>query len=263
MKLINSGISVSNIDKISCRHCQTRKSCLMRVFSDSEANNVEGLVTHEKPMRKGQNLFLQGDKFQSLYLVRSGSFKSCFTDETGERQVTGFHFSHDILGIDGIDPGRHILEVEALETSSVCTLPFQLFKEVSLRDNRGLYDELICNVSGMMSKANHLLMTLTKVRAEQRLASFLLDISQSMYERRQSPYEFKLPMARYDIANYLGLAVETVSRLFKRLEEQGLIVAQRHRLHIVDIDGLHSMATGAYLGSKVGYGEQLSCRSIG
>ncbi len=261
MKLINSGISLRPVDKISCRHCQTRKSCLMRVFDDSEANNVECLVTHEKPMAKGQHLFLQGDKFQSIYLIRSGAFKSCFTDETGERQVTGFHFSHDILGIDGIDSGRHIHEVEALETSSVCSLPFQLFKEISLRDNKDLYGELISNVSAMMSRANHLLMTLTKMKAEQRLASFILDISQSMYERRQSPYEFKLPMARYDIANYLGLAVETVSRLFKRLEEQGLIIAQRHRVRIVDMDGLHSMATGAYHGGKLACGE-ISCRSL-
>jgi len=251
MELIHSGINISAINKVSCKQCQTRKSCLMAEFDEGEANNAECFVTHEKPMGKGQHLFLQGDKFQSLYLIRSGSFKSSITDETGERQVTGFHFSNDILGIDGIEPGRHIREVEALETSSVCTLPFQLFKEVSLRSNKSLYEKLICNVSSMMFKTSHLMMTLTKMKAEQRLASFLLDISQSMYERRQSPHEFKLPMARYDIANYLGLAVETVSRLFKRLEDQKLIVAQRHRVHIVDMDGLHRIAAGVYLDSKM------------
>lgn len=251
MELINSGINISTIDKVSCRQCQTRKSCLMGVFDDSESHNVERLVSHEKPLRKGQSLFLQGDNFQSLYLIRSGSFKSCIIDESGERQVTGFHFSNDILGIDGIEPGRHMREVEALETSSVCTLSFQHFKEVSLCGDKSLYDKLICNISGMMSKASQLMMTLTKLKAEQRLASFLLDMSHSMYERRQSPHEFKLPMARYDIANYLGLAVETVSRLFKRLEDQGLIVAQRHRVRIVDMDGLQGIAAGSCLDSKL------------
>lgn len=237
---------LKDTQEITCSHCLARKSCLISTLNSSENNELSSLIHHEKPMAKGQRLFLQGDNFQSLYLIRSGSFKSCIVDESGERQVTGFHFSTDILGIDGIDSRKYTCEVEALETSSVCSLAFDIFKDSPLKTNQKIYNRLLCAVSCMMFRESHLMMVLGKMRAEQRLAHFLLDISQRMHDRGESAHEFRLSMARYDIANYLGLAVETVSRLFKRLEEQGLIVANRHRVRLMDMDGLQYMIAGGY-----------------
>jgi CRP/FNR family transcriptional regulator len=241
-------VAKSNTAKqITCNHCLARKSCLISTLNSTENSELSSIINHEKPMIKGQRLFLQGDKFQSLFLIRSGCFKSCIVDESGERQVTGFHFSTDILGIDGIDSQKYTCEVEALETSSVCSLAFDFFKDASLKSNQKVYNRLLCAVSCMMFRESHLMMVLGKMKAEQRLAHFLLDISQRMRDRGESAHEFRLSMARYDIANYLGLAVETVSRLFKRLEEQGLIVANRHRVRLMDMDGLHHVIAGGYV----------------
>lgn len=247
MESASAVAKLNTTKQITCNHCLARKSCLISTLSSTENSELSKIINHEKPMMKGQRLFLQGDKFQSLFLIRSGCFKSCIVDESGERQVTGFHFSTDILGIDGIDSQKYTCEVEALETSSVCSLAFDFFKDASLKSNQKVYNRLLCAVSCMMFRESHLMMVLGKMKAEQRLAHFLLDISQRMRDRGESAHEFRLSMARYDIANYLGLAVETVSRLFKRLEEQGLIVANRHRVRLMDIDGLHLVVAGGYV----------------
>jgi len=241
MELANAVVKLNSVQQVTCNHCLARKTCLISPLNNSENSDLYGLINHEKPLIKGQRLFLQGDKFQSLYLIRSGCFKSCIVDESGQRQVTGFHFSTDILGIDGIDSKKYMCEVEALETSSVCSLPFECFKDASRQSNQKVYDRLLCAVSCMMFRESHLMMVLGKMKAEQRLAHFLLDISQRMHERGESAHEFRLSMARYDIANYLGLAVETVSRLFKRLEEQGLISANRHRVRLLDMARLNDV----------------------
>lgn len=238
MESTNAVVTLNRLKKVTCNFCLARKSCLISTLNSSENSELSSIINHEKPLMKGQRLFLQGDKFHSLYLIRSGCFKSCIVDESGDRQVTGFHYSTDILGIDGIDTSRYMCEVEALETSSVCSLPFDRFKDASLQSNQKVYNRLLRSVSCMMFRESHLMMVLGKMRAEQRLAHFLLDISQRMHDRGESAIEFRLSMARYDIANYLGLAVETVSRLFKRLEEQGLIAADRHRVRLIDMDGL-------------------------
>jgi CRP/FNR family transcriptional regulator len=244
MELANRIEALNTTKQITCNHCLARKSCLISTLSSSENSELATIINHEKPMVKGQRLFLQGDQFQSLFLIRSGSFKSCIVDESGERQVTGFHFSTDILGIDGIDSQKYTCEVEALETSSVCSLAFDFFKDSSLKSNQKVYNRLLRAVSSMMFRESHLMMVLGKMKAEQRLAHFFLDISRRMHDRGESAQEFRLSMARYDIANYLGLAVETVSRLFKRLEEQGLIIANRHRVRLMDLDGLHFTVAG-------------------
>jgi len=189
-------------------------------------------------LARGERLFIQGDKFYSIYLVRSGTFKSYIIDDTGDRQITGFHFAADILGLDGVQSGRHGLEIEALETSSVCVVPFCKLEQGFGQNQSGLYRYLIGAASGSAYQQSYLLMLLGRLHAAQRLASFLLDISRKMGERGGSESEFHLTMPRYDIANYLGMAVETVSRLFKRFEKQNLIKVERRHLKIIDRDGL-------------------------
>lgn len=228
----------------TCDSCCTRKNCLVNRFDDRIVRALSRVMRQPRPMEKGDRLYIQGDRFYSLYLIRSGAFKSCITDDTGDRQITGFHFPAEIIGLDGVESGRHLYEIEALETSSVCVIPFGQFEQISRHNNGDLYRHLVCAVSGSAFKESQLLMVLGRLHAEQRLASFLIDTSMRMRDRGESSREFNLSMARQDIANYLGLAIETVSRLFKRFEEEGLISAEGRHVRIVDTIGLHSIVAG-------------------
>ncbi len=238
MELITNVVQAEAADGNICQQCCTRKHCLVNYLEQSYAEELVTAIRHRKPLTRGEHLFIQGDPFYSLYLVRSGSFKSAIIDHTGDRQVTGFYFSGDILGVDGIDSGQHLYEIEALETSSVCSLPFHLVEKICSAGNSGLYRRLVSTVSNMAFRDSQLLMVLGRMHAEQRLASFFLDISDRMNRRGESAQELYLRMARYEIANYLGLAVETVSRLFKRFQSEGLIQASRHRVKILNKDAL-------------------------
>lgn len=229
-----------------CEHCCTRKSCPLGRLEIEQPGLLNRVVRHPKPLRKGDRLFMQGDDFYSLYLVRSGSFKSCITDPSGDCQITGFHFPGDILGLDGIESGRHLYEVKALETASICTFPFHLVETIADRNRGSFCRQLMRAVSGVAYRESHLLMVLGRMHAEQRLASFLLEISRQMADRGKSALEFNLSMARYDIASYLGLAVETVSRLFRRFQEDGLVEADRHRVRILNMERLREIVASEH-----------------
>lgn len=246
MELIANIIQAGTIAGNLCRQCCTRKYCLIHCLESCHATKLVAAIRHRKPLTKGEHLYIQGDPFYSLYLVRSGSFKSAIIDDTGDRQVTGFHFSGDILGVDGIDMGRYLYEVEAMETSSVCSLPFHVVETAASAGDNGLYRRLISVICNQSFRDSRLLMVLGRMHAEQRLASFLLDISERMQQRGESAQELYLRMARYDIANYLGLAVETVSRLFKRFQSDGLIAARRHRVQILSVSGLRQLVASEH-----------------
>lgn len=235
-----SGVS-KGCENRSCERCCTRKNCFIKQFDGRLGQELSSVMRRPKLLAKGDRLFIEGDRFYSLYLIRSGAFKSYITDETGDRQITGFHFPADILGLDGIESGRYGYEIEALETSSVCVLPFSNFEQISNRNHGGLYRYLVGAICGSVCKKSHLLMVLGRLHAEQRLASFLLDISDKMGDRGGSEREFNLSMARQDIANYLGLAVETVSRLFKLFERKGLISTERRCVCIINRNGLYEI----------------------
>lgn len=231
------------VTRNACASCFARKDCLVSRLDDSVFLALSRAIRQPKPLEKGDRLYIQGDPFCSLYLIRSGAFKSCITDNTGDRQITGFHFPADFVGLDGVESGRHIYEIEALETSSVCAIRFDQIEQISRHSHGRLYRHLVCAISGWAFKESQLLMVLSRLHAEQRLARFLLDIS-SLRARGESSKVFKLSMARQDIANYLGLAIETVSRLFKRFEHEGLISAEGRHVRIIDTVGLNSIVAG-------------------
>lgn len=237
-------VELVSVTTNACDTCCTRKHCLVNRLDDSVSLAVSKARRQPKPLEKGDHLYIQGDPFSSLYLIRSGAFKSSITDDTGDRQITGFHFPADIVGLDGVESGRQVYEIEALETSSVCAIRFDRLEQISRHSNGDLYRHLVCAVSGLAFKESQLLMVLGRLHAEQRLASFLLDTSRRMRDRGESSNVFNLSMARQDIANYLGLATETVSRLFKRFEHEALISAEGRRVRIIDGMGLNSIVAG-------------------
>jgi len=227
-----------------CKWCCTRKRCLVTRLEDEKVIALANLMRQHRVLHKGEQLYLQGDPFDALHIIQSGSFKSSISDGSGTSRITGFYYPGEILGLDGMESGRHRFEVEALETASVCILPFGVLGTLTRGNQGSFYRHLTGLLVGMAFRESNLLLVLGRMCAEQRLARFLLDTAErtGFGGRRQT--EVKLAMTRHDIANYLGLAVETLSRLFRRFREGDLIVTERQNIRLCDIQGLRRIADG-------------------
>ena len=220
----------------SCGTCNLREVCLPRGMAGSAAEGLlEGLVYTLKRIKRGETLYRLGSGFESLYAVRSGFFKSRVVLEDGRDQVTGFHMAGEVLGTDGIGTEMHEADVIALEDSEVCVIPYARLEEP------GMQRQLHKVMSRELVRDHGVMMLLGTMRAEERLAAFLLNLSQRFVARGYSPDEFHLRMTRDEIGSYLGLSLETVSRLFSRFHDEGVINVQQKHIRILDIPGLRAV----------------------
>jgi len=217
-----------------CGSCNLREVCLPCGLAAASQALLEAMVYTRKRVKRGESLYRVGTGFESLYAVRSGFFKSRVVLEDGRDQVTGFHMSGEMLGMDGIGSDSHTADVIALEDSEVCVIPYAHLEEPSLQ--RQLHKVM----SRELVRDQGVMMLLGTMRAEERLAAFLLNLSQRFVARGYSHNEFHLRMTRDEIGSYLGLSLETVSRLFSRFQEEGLITVQQKHIRILDIDGLRA-----------------------
>ena len=218
-----------------CSGCSLRELCLPMGLSRDEVAHLDQLVYTRRRLKRGESLYRSGDGFGSIYAVRSGFFKSSVVLEDGRDQVTGFHMAGEILGMDGIGTDRHAADVIALEDSEVCVIPY-----ARLADS-GLQRQLHKVMSRELVRDQGVMMLLGTMRAEERLAAFLLNLSHRFLARGFSSHEFHLRMTRDEIGSYLGLSLETVSRLFSRFQEESLISVQQKHIVIHDIDGLKAV----------------------
>ena len=218
-----------------CGVCTLRDVCLPSGLADSAPELLEGLVYTRRRVKRGETLYRAGACFESLYAVRSGFFKSQVVLEDGRDQVTGFHMGGDVVGMDGIATNSHTTDVIALEDSEVCVLPYARLEEP------GLLRQLHKLMSRELVRDQGVMMLLGTMRAEERLASFLLNLSQRFLARGYARDDFHLRMTREEIGSYLGLSLETVSRLFSRFQDDGLMTVQTKHIHILDIPGLKAM----------------------
>ncbi len=218
---------------LSCQQCGLKELCLPHSLTHDEMDEVDRIVKRGKPLQRSEYLFHEGDEFQSLYAVRSGSIKVFSIDDEGEEQVVGFYLPGEILGMDSIDGQRHISTAKALETSSVCEIPYESVEELS-SNIRNLHVHMYRLLSREIRVDQELQMLLAKKTAEERIGAFLMNLSMRYEQRRLSAIRFRLPMARSDIANYLGLAVETVSRIFTRLQTAGVLKVEGKEVEILD-----------------------------
>lgn len=230
------GIDINHL-KVSCRKCNLRELCFPHGMSESEMSNLDAIVDQPKPIHKSEYLYHDGDTAQALYAVRSGCVKTMAESANGDEQIVGFHLPGELLGLDGFGDGHHTCNAVALETSSICELPLSKLEEFC-RDVPGLQKQMRRIMGKEVNNDHQLLLLLGKMSAEERLASFLLSLSSRMQERHWSASEFNLSMPRQDIANYLGMAVETVSRLFASFQNDALISVDRRHISILDMDGL-------------------------
>ena len=228
--------------KVTCSECSLGKVCVPAGLSLEDLNQFEQIVHKSRPLHSGEHVFRQGDPFVSVAAVRSGCFKSYVIDEDGTERVLGFHLPGELLGLDAIYPRKHVCDVVALDTSGVCALPYDDVTELSA-NVPDLQAQLFRTMSQRIGDLNTIAGDYT---ADQRLAAFLLTLSLRFQARGYSAKAFNLAMSRSDIANYLRLATETVSRVLARFQKKGLIKVKRKLVEIANHDGLHEAAGSAF-----------------
>ena len=225
----------------ACRVCSNALGCLGTHLETVLREELEQGVRQGRVQERGQILFETGDRFRHIYAVRSGSVKVTSLSNDGEEQVLGFYLPGEMLGLEAIDRGVHTCTAMALETSSICEMDFAQLERLSSA-RPALLHRLNRIYSREIARDYAMLRLLGRRNAEQRLASFLLNLSQRFAERGYSADEFNLSMSRHDIGNYLGLALETVSRLLARFQNQGVLSVNRRHVRIVRHDALRLLA---------------------
>ncbi|MBU6486082.1 MAG: helix-turn-helix domain-containing protein [Betaproteobacteria bacterium] len=224
----------------ACSTCHQHALCA-RAGLDAEASQRLGQIAAMRiRLRKGDTLFRAGDRFTALYAIRLGSCKTVMVTDDGHEQVSGYHMPGEILGTDGIGMDVHDSQAIALEDAEVCALPFDRVEALA-REDVAFQRSLHRMLAGEIVRERNVMLMLGTMRAEQRLASFLLDLSQRYQARGYSPSEFLLRMTREEIGSHLGLKLETVSRLFSRFHQDGLIEVHGRIIKLVDRDALHQL----------------------
>ena len=227
--------------KARCSTCSVRELCLPVGVDREGLHQIDALVTDRVHLKKGDTLYRAGDPFAALHAIRVGSCKTTVLGEEGREQVAGYHMIGDIVGMDGIGTERHGGQAVALEDTEVCVLPFDRLEELAhhvVPLQRNLHKVL----STEIARDQNVMLLLGSMRAEERLAVFLLDLSQRHRERGYSGTEFVLRLTREDIGSYLGLKLETVSRLFSRFQEQGVLQVQGRAVKLLDVPALRQLA---------------------
>jgi CRP/FNR family transcriptional regulator len=221
----------------SCGNCNLKELCLPMRIGDEDMARVEQVVFARRRLKRGDSLFKAGDPFNALYAIRSGFTKTTVLNADGREQVTGFQMAGELLGLDGIGSGHYNGNAVALEDSEVCVLPFAMIEELG-RDIPAIQRNLHSVLSREIVRDHGVMMLLGSMSAEERLAAFLLNLSRRFTARGYSASDFHLRMTREEIGSYLGLKLETVSRLFSRFQAEGMIEVQQKHVRIRDIPGL-------------------------
>lgn len=245
----SSGVTDDQIDlstqelETACATCHIRELCVPGGIPSKDMERLDQLVARRRKVRKGCALFSAGDHFQSLYAVRTGFFKTCIQLPSGEDQITGFQMPGELLGLDGVAQERHHVEARALVESELCVLPYSELERIA-RAFRPLQQQLHRLMSREIVRENSVLMLLGGMRAEQRVAAFLVNLSERFRRLGFSADEFMLRMTRGEIGSYLGLKLETVSRTFSKLQERGIIETQNKLIRITDQQRLRKITKG-------------------
>jgi len=230
--------------KVQCSACHLRRSCLPAGLSESELERVDGrLVTSRRKVAHGETLFRAGDRFESLFQIWTGFFKTVIGSSQGREQVTGFQMAGDSLGVDGIDTGLHSVDAIALEDSQVCVISYGTLEALG-RELPPLQRHLHRIMSREIVNDHDAMLRLGSMFAEERVVAFLLSLSSRLQRRGFSPSSLVLRMSREEIGSYLGLKLETVSRAFSKLQANGLLFVCQRQIQITDPAGLQHVLDG-------------------
>jgi CRP/FNR family transcriptional regulator len=227
--------------QVNCSSCRLNSICLPLALESEDIQLLDNIIQRSKPLQKNQHLYREGDDFQSVYAVRSGTLKAYKTTDDGREQVTGFYFPGEILGMDGISNNTHASSAKALETAATCEIPFTSLEKLSSH-MPSLQRHFFQLMSREITEDQLLITLLSKNSADERVAALMLSISTRYARRKLSATQFRLPMSRVDIGNYLGLTVETVSRVFSRMQKLDIMRVDNKEIEILDPEALRKMA---------------------
>ncbi|OUS14099.1 Crp/Fnr family transcriptional regulator [Gammaproteobacteria bacterium 53_120_T64] len=233
----------------TCRDCRMNSLCLPIALELDEVDLLNDIVQRGHPLHKDHSAYNCGDEFRSVYAVRSGAIKTYNVNDQGIEQVTGFYLPGEIFGMDGIAHNQHINSAVALETAAICEIPFGRMEELSIT-LPSLQRHFFKLMSREITYDQRLITLLSKNSAEERIATLLLNLSARNAKRKLSNVRFRLPMSRADIGNYLGLTVETVSRVFTGLQKQAILDVDKKEIEILDIPGLQQLANTEVLSTR-------------
>jgi CRP/FNR family transcriptional regulator len=233
-------ISIRELRSV-CMHCSVRELCLPVGVDAEGLRQIDAIVSGRMRLGKGDVAYRAGDDFAALYAIRVGSCKTTILGEKGHEQVAGFHMMGDIIGLDGISSQRHCGDAVALEDTELCILPFNRLEELA-REVVQLQQNLHRILSREVERDENVMLLLGSMRAEERLAVFLLNLSQRYRERGYSGSEFVLRLTREDIGSYLGLKLETISRMLSRFQASGVLQVQGRVVKLLDLPALKQLA---------------------
>lgn len=233
--------------KVACSNCNLRELCMPVGLNREELDQIDTLVNLRRKVKKGDLLFHNGERFNSLFAIRTGFFKSSVGSAEGHEQVTGFQMAGEVLGLDGISSDHHTCDAIALEDSEVCVMPFDRIEELA-RDIASMQRHVHKIMSREIVRENGIMLLLGSMRAEERMAAFLLNLVDRLQARGFSQSELVLRMSRAEIGSYLGLKLETVSRAFSKFAEDGLIEVDKRNIRILRSDLLREIVGRAECG---------------
>ncbi len=237
-----NSISIHSL-RSSCSTCSMHQLCLPMGLGESDMQRLDQIIGRRRKVPKDSLLYRMDDPFTNLYAIRLGHFKTYQVSAGGEQQITGFQMAGELLGMDAISTDRHHCDAMALEDSEVCEIPFARLEELF-----GTIPTLLHHFHRMMSKEitreQNVMLLLGNMRAEQRFAAFLVNLASRYAARGYSSTEFQLRMSREEIGNYLGLTIESISRLLSRLKKQGLLRVANREIELLDPERLRAIAAG-------------------
>ncbi len=223
--------------KTLCSTCHLRGICLPGGMTEPDVNRLDGMMFARRRVLAGQTLYREGDRFQFIYAVRAGTLKSSLMLADGREQVSGFHIAGELVGLDGVAQGRHASAATALEDTEICAIPYAHLTDMA-SGATGVHHVISRLMSREILREGSLMMLLGSMNADERLAAFLLNLSQRFGARGYSEREFHLRMSRAEIGSYLGMKLETVSRTFTLLQQDGLLEVDKRHIRILDLDRL-------------------------
>ncbi|SFU99116.1 fumarate/nitrate reduction transcriptional regulator Fnr [Pseudoduganella namucuonensis] len=229
--------------EVRCGLCSFNKLCLPQGLDEHDMGRLDQIIVRRRRVLRDESLYAMGQSFHSLYAVRLGHFKTAQVNRRGEQQITGFHMAGDLLGMEAIGSGQHSCAAVALEDSEVCEIPFARLQELVLQVPP-LMQHFHRTMAREIQREQSVMLFLGNMRAEQRLALFLLSMGARYAARGYSPASFQLRMSREDIGGYLGLTIESVSRLLARFRKQGWISLDKREVSLLDLAGLERLSLG-------------------
>ena len=237
-------VNCAHDKRVNCGNCRLNTLCMPVSLHVNDIDKLNQIIQRGRPLQKGEYLFRANDPFSSVFAIRSGSVKAVTLSENGDEQVTGFYLPGEIVGLDGLADNVYTNSVIALETASVCEIPFHRLEELSLQ-LPALQRHFLQIMSREITQDQHIISLLSKSSADARIASLLLSISARNSNRGLSSTAFLLPMSRTELGNFLGLTIETVSRTLSKLQANDILGVNKKDIVIKDINALKQLAKGA------------------